>query len=110
MRCLLPSMFVAFSLFSTFLAAQDWQDLFDGSTLDGWTQRGGKATYEVRDGMIVGTTAPNTPNSFLCTDKMYGDFELSLEFKVHPQLNSGIQIRSNSIPEKNNGPRSRLSG
>lgn len=85
--------------------AQDtsWIDLFDGKTLNGWTQRGGKAKYEAADGMIVGTTVPNTPNSFLCTDKYYGDFELELEFKVHPELNSGIQIRSNSIKSHNNG-------
>ncbi len=68
--------------------------LFDGKTLDGWTQRGGKAKYAVEDGIIVGTTAPNTVNSFLCTDKNYGDFILELDFKVDPELNSGVQIRS----------------
>lgn len=84
--------------------AQDaFVDLFNGENLDGWTQKGGKATYEVKDGMIVGSTVPNTPNSFLCTEKTYGDFELHLEFKVHPELNSGIQIRSNSNPEYKNG-------
>lgn len=80
-----------------------WQDLFDGKTLDGWTQRGGKALYHAEDGIIVGTTVKGTPNSFLCTDVLYGDFILELEFKVDPALNSGIQIRSNSYPEYMNG-------
>ena len=71
-----------------------WQALFDGKTLDGWTQRGGKAKYAVEDGTIVGTTVPKTPNSFLCTEKPYADFELELEFMVDDELNSGIQIRS----------------
>ncbi len=69
--------------------------LFDGKTLDDWVQHGGKAKYEVVDGVIVGTSVPNTPNSFLCTKKHYTDFELHVEFKVDPALNSGIQIRSN---------------
>lgn len=69
--------------------------LFDGKTLDGWTQHGGKAKYEVVDGMIVGTTVPNTPNSFLCTEKHYSDFILELDFLVDPVMNSGVQIRSN---------------
>jgi hypothetical protein len=41
--------------------------LFDGETLAGFEQKGGKAAYAVEDGCIVGTTAPRTPNSFLCT-------------------------------------------
>jgi len=81
----------------------EWQDLFDGKTLDGWTQRNGEAKYEVEDGVIVGTTVLGTPNSFLCTDEIYGDFILELEFKVAPTMNSGVQIRSNSYPEYRNG-------
>jgi len=79
---------------SVFGADDGWIDLFDGKTLKGWVQRGGKAKYTVEDGAIVGRTVTNTPNSFLCTEQEYGDFILELEFKVDPQLNSGIQIRS----------------
>jgi hypothetical protein len=49
------------------LAEQPWIELFDGKTLSGWEQKGGQATYTVKDGQIVGKTALNTPNSFLCT-------------------------------------------
>ncbi len=73
-----------------------WIPLFDGETLNGWTQKGGEARYEVREGTIVGTTVANTPNSFLTSNKMYGDFILELDYKVNPSMNSGIQIRSNS--------------
>ncbi len=69
--------------------------LFDGKSIDGWVQRGGKAIYTVEDGQIVGTSVPKTANSFLCTPRDYGDFELLLELKVDTPLNSGVQIRSN---------------
>lgn len=75
-----------------------WTPLFDGKALDGFTRRGGQATYRVEDGCIVGTTAPNTPNAFLCTDRDFADFVLEYEFKIDPKLNSGVQIRSNSAP------------
>lgn len=75
-----------------------WISLFDGEALNGWTQLGGTATYKVRDHMIVGSTVHDTPNSFLTTDTMYGDFILELDYKVDPSMNSGIQIRSNSFP------------
>ncbi len=83
--------------------SRDWESLFDGETLAGWTVRGGQATFSVEDGCILGRTAPNSPNTFLCTEAEFGDFILELEFLVDPQLNSGIQIRSQSIPEYRDG-------
>ncbi|MEM6916773.1 MAG: family 16 glycoside hydrolase, partial [Verrucomicrobiota bacterium] len=81
----------------------EWVELFNGENLDGWTQRGGVATYEVIEGAIVGTTVPKTPNSFLCTVKDYGNFILEVEYKVDPTLNCGIQFRSLSTPEYKDG-------
>lgn len=78
---------------------EGWTPLFDGKSLDGWVQHGGKAKYRVEDGVIVGSSVPNTPNSFLCTKKDYKDFILELEFKVDPTLNSGVQIRSQVFDE-----------
>lgn len=75
-------------------SAQELSPIFNGKNLDGWVQRGGKARYAVEDGVVVGTTVKGTPNSFLCTEKEYGDFILELEMKADRNLNSGIQIRS----------------
>ena len=82
---------------------EDWVDLFDGETLNGWVQRGGQAKYSVVDGIIVGETVLNTPNSFMCTEKDYGNFILEVDFIVDGQLNSGIQIRSESRPDYKDG-------
>lgn len=99
-----------------FAGAQEdegWIDLFDGTTLEGWVQRGGTAPYRIEDGAIVGTTVPGkdvdgkrvsgTDNSFLCTERHYGDFILELDFKVDPGMNSGVQVRSNSFEWFRNG-------
>ncbi|MBL9201583.1 MAG: DUF1080 domain-containing protein [Opitutaceae bacterium] len=75
-------------------AESGWVSLFDGKTLAGWEQHSGKALYRVEGGMIVGQTVANTANSFLCTKKTYGDFVLEFEFKVAPDMNSGVQFRS----------------
>lgn len=82
---------------------EGWTPLFDGKSLDGWAQKNGTATYKVEDGCIVGTTSEGSPNSFLCTTKDYADFELMFEVKVDDALNSGVQIRSKSLPEVKNG-------
>jgi len=79
-----------------------WTPLFDGKTLNGWEQLNGKAIYKVEDGAIVGISVPGSPNSFLCTKKVFTDFILELDFKVDPGLNSGVQIRSLSRPDYRN--------
>lgn len=88
-------------------------DLFNGKNLEGWTQRNGTATYRIEGDTIVGRTSEGSPNSFLCTDKLYGDFELKFEVKVDSALNSGVQIRSQSeggTPEgRVNGPQVEIS-
>jgi Domain of Unknown Function (DUF1080). len=76
------------------VAAPAAVDLFNGRDFSGWVKRGGEANYAVENGEIVGTTVANTSNTFLCTEKTYGDFVLEYEFKVDPRLNSGVQIRS----------------
>ncbi|MCF0039969.1 3-keto-disaccharide hydrolase [Dyadobacter fanqingshengii] len=80
-----------------------WENLFNGKDLTGWKQLNGKAKYEVKDGAIVGTSVTDTPNSFLTTEKNYGDFIFECDVKVDNKLNSGIQIRSLSTPDYQNG-------
>lgn len=86
----------------TAVQAQKWQNLFNGKDLSGWKQLNGKAKYEVVNGEIVGTTVANTPNSFLATEKKYGDFIFELELLVDNSMNSGVQFRSESKPDYQN--------
>lgn len=81
----------------------EWEYLFNGENLDGWEQRNGNAEYRVEDGAIVGSSVVGEPNSFLCTEEDYGNFILELEFKVDEEMNSGIQIRSNSRKDYKDG-------
>jgi len=71
-------MLVAVMLLPTAMQAQKWTNLFDGKTFTGWKQLNGQAKYEIKNGVIIGTTVANTPNSFMATEKTYGDFILEL--------------------------------
>ena len=84
------------------ICAGEWVSLFDGKSLDGWTKRGGGATYKVEDGTIVGLNGPGH-NTFLCSDKEYSDFELEFDVKLYTDINSGVQIRSEIFNKKNDG-------
>lgn len=85
------------------LPAQNWEPLFNGKNLKGWTKLNGKADYKVVDGAIVGISKMGTPNTFLATNQKYGDFILEFDFKVDDGLNSGVQFRSESKKEYQNG-------
>jgi hypothetical protein len=75
-----------------------WRMLFNGKDLTGWKQVNGAAKYTVENGVLVGTTVKDSPNSFLAADETFGDFILELEFKMDDETNSGIQFRSESKP------------
>ena len=63
----------------------------------------GKAEFKVEDGTIVGISKMGTPNTFLATKDIYGDFILEFDFKIDEGLNSGVQLRSESIKSYKNG-------
>lgn len=73
--------------------------LFDGKSFTGW--EGNLQMFRIQDGAIVGgrLTEKIPHNEFLCTTKEYGDFELSVKFKVvGTGVNAGIQFRTKRIP------------
>jgi len=80
-----------------------WKNLIINNSLNGWNIKGGNADYIVEDGVIIGTTAADTPNTFLTTNEMYGDFIFEIDFKVDSTMNSGIQIRSKTLPYYRDG-------
>lgn len=83
--------------------AQNWKPLFNGKNLKGWEQLNGKASYVVEDGAIVGHPKMDTPNSFLATKNVYGNFILEFEFRVSDGINSGVQLRSESLSSYQKG-------
>jgi hypothetical protein len=103
MKSILPFLLIFCTFFSSIAQSDSWTPLFNGKNLDGWNQKNGQAIFEVINGEIVGTAVPNTPNSFLCTNENYSDFILELEVLIEDQMNSGIQFRSLSSPDYQNG-------
>lgn len=75
--------------------ADDWQVLFDGTSLDGWKASHGNEQFQLVDGVIRGASSSKT--HFLYTEEEYRDFELELDVKIHDaDLNSGVQIRTST--------------
>ena len=79
------------------LSAQEWVDLFNGKNLKGWEQLDGSAEYRVENAEVIGVSKTGTPNTFMATKKVYGDFILEYEMKMDRGLNSGVQFRSVSL-------------
>lgn len=113
------------SSFSSWSQDKEWISLFDGKTLNGWSVHSGFAKYRVEDGTIVGTAVKESSNTFLCTDREFGDFILEFEVLLtDPKLNSGVQFRSmiadeelifwfrngDGIPQPNTVPPDRVYG
>ncbi len=91
-------------LTSALIAQNGFTNLFDGKTLNGWKRVVGAGEYTVENNMIVGTSVANSPNTFLATEKNYGDFILEFDAKIDDtSSNSGVQIRSHFNADEING-------
>jgi hypothetical protein len=78
--------------------AHGFVKLFNGKDLTGWTYGGSKGTagkegkgYQVKDGVLF-CTEHDGGNLF--TENEYGDFIFAFDFKLEPNANNGIGIRS----------------
>ncbi|MFL5741198.1 MAG: DUF1080 domain-containing protein [Flavisolibacter sp.] len=74
--------------------SEGWKTLFDGRTLNGWRIYQNKTTqsWSVKDGTIYcsGSNNKTDLHADLMTNDTYENFELSIDWKISPQGNSGI--------------------
>ena len=82
--------FFFISIFLTpLLFAQKQISLFNGKDLTGWTIHGTEKWY-VENRNLVCESGPDKQYGYLSTDKVYKNFELTLEFKQEANGNSGV--------------------
>ena len=77
--------------------------LFDGKTFAGWEGDTAK-TWRIQDSALVGGSLTETVprNDFLVTTRTYGDFVLTLKFKLEGTegfINGGVQFRSQRLKD-----------
>ena len=83
--------------------AAPWHAITPAQNLAGWHVTGGSAKFQVENGELVGRAAPGSTNSWLVSDRQFGDYILEFEAKTDPALNSGVMIRGQSRPDYRNG-------
>ena len=87
----------ALTLFALLVAGPQSQEvkIFDGKTLDGWTAIGG-GTWEVKDGVIAGTSTPDQPQGVLMWKDPVKDFTARLKFRIRAG-DSGFYFRTERV-------------
>lgn len=73
--------------------AAGWKLLFNGKTLDGWSnfkKAGVKPGWQVKSGTLACVDPHNAGD--IVTAEKFGAFELQLDFKMGPGANSGIMF------------------
>jgi Domain of Unknown Function (DUF1080) len=92
---LLSGMFIFLTLILNAQNTKGWKNLVANNSLAGWKKLGGAGIFTVENGVVIGTSVTDTANTFLVTEKEYGDFILELDIMMEsPLSNSGIQTRS----------------
>ena len=67
--------------------------MFNGEDLTGWTEIGSSGAWSVDRGVIK-CTGEKDGYAWLSSDEKYGDFILELEWRVHPEGNTGVFVRA----------------
>ncbi len=79
-------------------AAEDpgpWISLFNGKNLDGWKGvNGTSGNWKVKNGLLVNTGRKKGNASWIAHERVFGDFELEVEFRFEAGCNSGIFFRT----------------
>jgi serine/threonine protein kinase len=73
-----------------------WQALFNGKDLSGWVVQDGKApadNWGVASGGVLWTHGRDH-DAWLMSEREFSDFELRLEYRIHPGTNSGVALRT----------------
>ena len=103
MKALFKIAVCALFMFCACTPDDGWEKLFNGKDLSGFIQLNGKAPFRVAEGMLIGKSVLDQPNSYMVTELDYGDFILEFDVMCDPVLNSGVQFRSESRPDYQHG-------
>jgi hypothetical protein len=86
---------------ATAVACGEERQLFNGTDLTGWD--GAPGWWHVEDGALTAQSTPEKPcqkcNYLIWKGGHPSDFELTADFRISKEANSGIQIRSETRPD-----------
>ena len=79
--------------------------MFNGKDLDGWDSRAG--WWFAKDGLLIGESTPEKKcdknDHLIWKGGKPGDFEIRTEFRLSKSANSGIQLRSEDVSDRDTG-------
>jgi hypothetical protein len=84
------STFITFIILFSSCGKEEWQPLFDGKSLEGWTASENPASFWVEDGYIV----CEGPRAHLFHNGNFKNFELKADVKTFNGANSGIYFHT----------------
>ena len=92
MRIMTIALTIALSV-AGLAGADEMKSLFDGKSMAGWTQIGGKNknAWKVENGLLV---MDGEGGGWIAADGEYADFQFSLEFQLTSDSNSGVYLRA----------------
>ena len=89
----LPLLFAV--LLTVAAASEDpkFDPLFNGRDLTGWRATDREKFWRVEDGVLIGESIEGMKESYLWTDREYGDFVLEFDVRWTGEIDSGVEMR-----------------
>lgn len=91
-----------------------FKSMFNGKNLDQWEAAKSGPWWRAVDGVLTGESTPEVPckmnDHLIWKGGTPGDFELRTEFRLSKSANSGIQLRSEAVSNKDTGYQADMNG
>jgi hypothetical protein len=97
MRAIVPLILGVITFASGLCGEPVLKPIFNGTDLAGWQAPNKEQFWRVEDGVLVGESIEGLKESYLWTEKSYGDFVLEFEVRWTGEIDSGVEIRDPRI-------------
>lgn len=97
MHEILPLILIVATFATVLRGESELKPIFNGTDLTGWQAPNKEQFWRVEDGVLVGESVAGLRESYLWTEKAYGDFALEFEVRWTGEIDSGVELRDPRI-------------
>src|SRR5687768_3701884 len=97
MRKFVPLILAVLTFGGLLRGAPELKPIFNGTDLAGWKAAQKEQFWRVEDGVLVGESVADLKESYLWTERSYGDFMFEFEVRWTGEIDSGVEMREPRI-------------
>ena len=97
MRCFSALLWLLSLTAAAAAATPALEPIFNGRDLTGWQSPDAEEFWRIKNGVLIGESNAGLKESYLWTERAYGDFMLEFDVRWTGEIDSGVEFRTPRI-------------